>query len=465
PLRRRDFRVRLRGALAQPRDGRPAVHIALRAARDRARGRRGQRPRLRPPLRDVRRVVTVVGPAADRLRGRPARRRLARAVALQARARDAPPPAYARPRRRVGCRHACTVRPPRRQVVLLRRGRIRVRRLQSRRRRRDRVRRSHRSAGPVRRADRLLPRVRALARLACRDPRRLGRGAAPVPRAGTARAVPRRRGRGGRVSVLARRPPDPQGAAVGAPAAAGGLRRRDALAEHAERRRARAARGARARVAWNAAGARLRDGARHAFPARRRSRPLRRRPRTRRHDRRLPPLRDLPPRQGAVALVDAAAAHDAEWLQRVARLRRDRVGARPRLRARVAELRAVRGAARAGGGAVAPAAPRAACAAAAQGPFPARQPAALQPEVLPDVAAPLCRLREAARPAARPDRRACPLGLPPVRQAGADVTWSIAGGLVLALASAAALNWGYYAQQRAAAALPPLSLRQPMRSL
>src|SRR5262249_10271988 len=228
---------------------------------------------------------------------------------------------------------------------------------------------------------------------------------------------------------------------------------------------ARAARGARARVAWNAAGARLRDGARHAFPARRRSRPLRRRPRTRRHDRRLPPLRDLPPRQSAVALVDAAAAHDAEWLQRVARLRRDRVGARPRLRPRVAELRAVRGAARAGGGAVAPAAPRAACAAAAQGPFPARQPAALQPEVLPDVAAPLCRLREAARPAARRDRRACRRGVPPVRQAGADVTWSIAGGLVLALASAAALNWGYYAQQRAAAALPPLSLRPPMRSL
>jgi S-formylglutathione hydrolase FrmB len=45
------------------------------------------------------------------------------------------------------------------------------------------------------------------------------------------------------------------------------------------------------------------------------------------------------------------------------------------------------------------------------------------------------------------------------------VTWSIAGGLVLALASAAALNWGYYAQHGAAAALPPLSLRHPLRSL
>lgn len=38
-------------------------------------------------------------------------------------------------------------------------------------------------------------------------------------------------------------------------------------------------------------------------------------------------------------------------------------------------------------------------------------------------------------------------------------------GLVLALASACALNWGYYAQHGAAAALPPLSLRHPVRSL
>jgi hypothetical protein len=45
------------------------------------------------------------------------------------------------------------------------------------------------------------------------------------------------------------------------------------------------------------------------------------------------------------------------------------------------------------------------------------------------------------------------------------VSWAIAGGLVLALASAAALNWGYFAQHGAAAALPPLSLRHPVRSL
>jgi len=45
------------------------------------------------------------------------------------------------------------------------------------------------------------------------------------------------------------------------------------------------------------------------------------------------------------------------------------------------------------------------------------------------------------------------------------VTWRLAGGLVLALASACALNWSYYVQHGAAASLPPLSLRRPLRSL
>jgi hypothetical protein len=45
------------------------------------------------------------------------------------------------------------------------------------------------------------------------------------------------------------------------------------------------------------------------------------------------------------------------------------------------------------------------------------------------------------------------------------VTGHLAGGLLLALASAAALNWGYYAQHGAAAALPPLTLRRPVHSL
>ena len=42
---------------------------------------------------------------------------------------------------------------------------------------------------------------------------------------------------------------------------------------------------------------------------------------------------------------------------------------------------------------------------------------------------------------------------------------AIAVGLLLALASAAAINWGYVVQHGAAAALPPLSLRSPARSL
>jgi len=45
------------------------------------------------------------------------------------------------------------------------------------------------------------------------------------------------------------------------------------------------------------------------------------------------------------------------------------------------------------------------------------------------------------------------------------VTWGLAGDLVLALASACALNWSYYVQHGAAASLPPLLLRRPVRSL
>ncbi|HWJ32955.1 MAG TPA: hypothetical protein VNR59_11495 [Gaiellaceae bacterium] len=45
------------------------------------------------------------------------------------------------------------------------------------------------------------------------------------------------------------------------------------------------------------------------------------------------------------------------------------------------------------------------------------------------------------------------------------MTSTIAAGLVLALASAAALNWGYFAQHDAASRLPPLSVRRPLHSL
>ncbi|HET7554629.1 MAG TPA: hypothetical protein VFJ75_03125, partial [Gaiellaceae bacterium] len=45
------------------------------------------------------------------------------------------------------------------------------------------------------------------------------------------------------------------------------------------------------------------------------------------------------------------------------------------------------------------------------------------------------------------------------------MTAALAGGLLLALASAAALNWGYFAQHGVASGLPPLTLRRPLASL
>ncbi|HEY6836958.1 MAG TPA: hypothetical protein VI142_11000 [Gaiellaceae bacterium] len=45
------------------------------------------------------------------------------------------------------------------------------------------------------------------------------------------------------------------------------------------------------------------------------------------------------------------------------------------------------------------------------------------------------------------------------------MTPSLLAGLGLALASAGALNWGFFTQHGAASALPPLSVRRPVRSL
>jgi hypothetical protein len=45
------------------------------------------------------------------------------------------------------------------------------------------------------------------------------------------------------------------------------------------------------------------------------------------------------------------------------------------------------------------------------------------------------------------------------------MTTALLGGLALALASAGALNWGYFVQHQAAGRLPRLSLRRPIRSL
>jgi hypothetical protein len=45
------------------------------------------------------------------------------------------------------------------------------------------------------------------------------------------------------------------------------------------------------------------------------------------------------------------------------------------------------------------------------------------------------------------------------------MSWQVLGGLGLGLGSAAALNWGFYAQHGAASALPPLTLGRPLHSL
>ena len=45
------------------------------------------------------------------------------------------------------------------------------------------------------------------------------------------------------------------------------------------------------------------------------------------------------------------------------------------------------------------------------------------------------------------------------------MTPELGGGLLLALASAAALNWGYFVQHGVASELPPLTLRRPVASL
>src|SRR5581483_6572927 len=210
--------------------------------------------------------------------------------------------------------------------------------------------------------------------------------------------------------------------------------------------------------------ARVRDGARRALPARGRRRRLRDRLRPAGGARRLPPPRGHAGRLGAVALLDAPAALDAERVQRVARVRDRPVGSRERLPADLAELRALRGAARARGGPLEPAATRAARAARAEGSLPARQPPALQPEVPAVLAAAIRRLRTPPRPAARRDRGARGRGLPALQRPGAAVTPSVAGGLALALGSAAALDWGFLAQHGAAASLPPLGLRRPLRA-
>ena len=115
----------------------------------------------------------------------------------------------------------------------------------------------------------------------------------PVPRARSALALSRRRGGRRHGGVLARRPADPQGAAIGPPVARGRVRGADPAPERDRRDDAGGARDDRPRLARRRSGARLRDGARHALPARQRRCGLRDRPRPRRPPEGVPPLRRL----------------------------------------------------------------------------------------------------------------------------------------------------------------------------
>src|SRR5581483_6113537 len=450
-------RLRPRHPLGEPPDGRPAVHARLCARRRRPRGRRSRLSRRGPSERRLRRLVPAHRVPARDVRARVRARGVACAVAVPPAAAGRRTGARAHARPPVRRRHARAVCAARGQVVLLLARPSRVRRLSRRRRDRDRRRRPDRLARRSRAAGGGFRRVRARARLARRDPRRVRADARALPIARPARALPRRRGDRGHTDVLARGARDSQGSTVGPPGAAGRLCRTRAPPGRDGRRAESRAGDDRVRVARRRARARVRDGARRALPAGRGRRRLRRRLRRRRTRDGLPALLRRPRRLGALALDDAAAPRRAERIQRMADLRVDRVGAHRGLRARLAELHAVRVAPLAGGVADARAAARGRSPSPPQGLVPARQPRPVQPQVLSRVGAAVRGLRAPARPAARRPRGSRRRVVPPVPV--------IAFGLVLAAASAIAINGGYALQHAAAGALPPLTLRSPLRSL
>src|SRR5436305_1075542 len=200
-----------------------------------------------------------------------------------------------------------------------------------------------------------------------------------------------------------------------------------------------------------------------AADTRRRRRRLRRRTRRGGSCGRLLPPRRLACRQRPVAVVHAPPAGDTERAQRVARGRNCVLGSRARVRPPLDELLALRGAVRRRRAAVAGATSRASRAPAAEGTVPARQPARLQPEVLPVLGAPVRRLPARGGSPPRRHRRPDGRGVSSARRS--PVSPTLALSLLLATASAVALNWGYYAQHGRASRLPPLVLRQPLRSL
>ena len=304
------------------------------------------------------------------------------------------------------------------------------------------------------------------ARLADRDPRRVRALAGALPRARAARPLPRRRGGGRRGVVLARRPRDPQGAPVRAPARAGRLPARSAA------RRARStpelrASSRRSRGEWRGDEPErgFVDGARRALPPRRRGRALRRSG-TAPTARRGGFLHFAVSRCGpALSLSSMPRLRDTpngfnEWLVCETR----RLGARARLRAHLAELRAVRRAARARGRA------HAGCSGSSGGRC-SRSRATSSSTTCSSSTASSSRAGSGASSSTSAgatcrgsgSRRSRPRRI--CRSAAATGRERIASGSLLALASAVALNWGYFTQHGAASGLPPLTLRRPLRSL
>ena len=142
--------------------------------------------------------------------------------------------------------------------------------------------------------------------------------------------------------LLARGPPDPQGAPVGHPPEQGRLHGRAARAARARPGHARAGRAGRRARPPGRARARLLDGDGLA-PGRARPRDARgARARRRRRDPRRPALRALLRPPGGVAVVHAPRPGDAQRADRVPRGAGDRAAARARAAGAVAELRRVR---------------------------------------------------------------------------------------------------------------------------
>ena len=434
--------------------------LGVRAARDDAARSSGSRhPRLGAPRRrrSARGSRSRCFSLGARRRGLAARR-VARAVALprtrrrrtsgSSPARSSPPGARTRSRR------SCCARTSRTSS----RGRAGVPRVPGRRRRRDRLRRPDR---PARRARRRSSRA-FVAFAHDRDWRIAILGASErcldaLPRARPARALPRRRGgaRRRRRSRWTAAPIRKVRQSVHR-LEQGRLPRPRCCrrARSAPELRARAGGGRARRGAAAAAEPRLRDGARRAVPARGRGRALRRRLRPRRRTPRASstsPSRE--PGRRAVALVDAAAA------------RRRRTGstsgssARPssgrgrtafeRISLNFAPFAAL----------LAPEAELTALqrlerqrAARAQGALPARQPARSSTASSSRAGSggssstsggATCRAWGSRR---SPPRRTC-------RSAAASRGVSAGrSGSLLALGSAAALNWGYFAQHDGASA-------------